>query len=118
METIIYIAFFVLFMLNGYFMYSHIKLKNVLKKQDIDHRKALVEAGNAITDTLKIVFENLKKNSSDHIKINTKLTEHSSKVHRLEQHINRKNQQIESSPEYIDEDIKISRKKEKEQSVK
>lgn len=112
----IYFALSSLFV--GYLVYRTVQLDRKIKEQDIAHKKALAEAGNAITDTLKIVFENLKKNSSDHGKLNSKLVEHNSRIHRLEQHINRKNQQIESSSEYIQEDTKISRKKEKEQSVK
>lgn len=81
---------------------------------DEAHKKSLTEAGNAITDTLRIAFDNLKRNSGEHNKINTKLTEHNSRIHRLEQHINRKPQEIEKKPEYLDEDAKILRKKQKE----
>jgi len=52
-----------------------------LKKQKV----MFIESGNAITDTLKVAFENLKKTSNDQHKTSTKLTEYNSRLHRLEQ---------------------------------
>jgi predicted phage gp36 major capsid-like protein len=52
-----------------------------LKKQ----KAMFIESGNAITDTLKVAFENLKKSSNDQHKTNEKLTEYNSRLHRLEQ---------------------------------
>lgn len=52
-----------------------------LKKQ----KMMFIESGNAITDTLKVAFENLKKTSNDQSKTNAKLTEYNSRLHRLEQ---------------------------------
>ena len=52
-----------------------------LKKQ----KMMFIESGNAITDTLKVAFENLKKISNDQSKTNAKLTEYNSRLHRLEQ---------------------------------
>lgn len=52
-----------------------------LKKQ----KAMFIESGNAITDTLKVAFENLKKTSNDQHKTSTKLTEYNSRLHRLEQ---------------------------------
>jgi hypothetical protein len=89
MESSIYIAFFALFVICGFLLYQHVQLERRLKEQDIAHKKALAEAGNAITDTLKVAFDNLKRNASDHSKINGKLTEQNSRIHRLEQHIGR-----------------------------
>lgn len=114
MEALIYIAFFVLFVVCGYLWYKHIQLGRRLKEQDIDHKKALTDAGNAITDTLRVAFDNLKRNTGEHNKIHAKLTEHNSRIHRLEQNINRKTQPIENSSEYIDEFDKNSHKKQKE----
>ncbi len=48
-------------------------------------REALAETGTAITDTLKVAFENLKKVSGTATKIQGKLTDHDSRLHRLEQ---------------------------------
>jgi predicted phage gp36 major capsid-like protein len=52
-----------------------------LKKQ----KMMFIESGNAITDTLKVAFENLKKTNNDQSKTNAKLTEYNSRLHRLEQ---------------------------------
>lgn len=65
------------------------KLNKQLLEQNESHKKALATAGNAITDTLKVAFDQLKKNNSDHSKINSKLTEYNSRIHRLEQNMNR-----------------------------
>lgn len=89
MEIFIYIAIFVLFIMCGYIMYRHVLLERKVKEQDESHRKAIVNSGNAITDTLRVAFDNLKRNASDHNKINGKITEHNSRIHRLEQHISR-----------------------------
>lgn len=66
---------------------THYQIKKIHQKfieQDESHKKALSEAGNAITDTLKVAFEQLKKNSVENNRTNNKITELNSKVHRLE----------------------------------
>jgi hypothetical protein len=65
------------------------KLQQKIIEQDGAHKRALATAGNAITDTLKVAFEQLKKNNSDHSKINSKLTEYNSRIHSLEKNMNR-----------------------------
>ena len=82
------------------------KLHQKFIQQDESHKKALSEAGNAITDTLKVAFEQLKKNSIDHSKINSKTTELSSRLHRLEQ------QQIRTTRDGINK-INIEKKQNK-----
>jgi len=52
---------------------------------DDDHRKKLIEAGNAITETLRVAFENIKRHGTEMNKISSKNTEHRSRIHRLEQ---------------------------------
>jgi gamma-glutamylcysteine synthetase len=86
LETILFVL---LFSVSGYFIYEMFKLNKALIKQNEDQRKALAEAGNAITDTLRVAFDNLKRNTAEHNKINAKLNEHSSRIHRIEQHNNR-----------------------------
>lgn len=83
----IYFALSSLFV--GYLVYRTVQLDRKIKEQDIAHKKALAEAGNAITETLRVAFDNLKKNSNEHGKLNSKLVEHNSRIHRLEQHISR-----------------------------
>lgn len=48
---------------------------------------ALVEAGTALTDTLKIAFENIKKVSLANTKTQSKISDHAARIHRLEQHL-------------------------------
>lgn len=80
---------FLLIGANVYLAYKAMQLQKQLNKLDKDHKKQLAEAGNAITDTLRVAFDNLKRNTGDHNKINSKLTEHNSRIHRLEQNMNR-----------------------------
>lgn len=84
------------------------KLYQKLIEQDDAHKRALATAGNAITDTLKVAFEQLKKNNVDHSKINSKLTEHTSRIHRLEQNMNR------SVKDGLKQNIKIESREENE----
>lgn len=85
MEALIYIVFFILFALCGYILYRHIQLERLVKEQDKTQKKALLEAGNAITDTLKVAFENIKRHGSEMNKLTSKYTETQSRLHRLEQ---------------------------------
>lgn len=85
MEALIYISFFILFGVCGYLMYQHVKLVRMLSEQDKNQKKALAEAGNAITDTLKVAFENIKRHGSEMNKLTSKYTETQSRIHRLEQ---------------------------------
>ena len=69
--------------------YLYVQLKRRISEEFLKYNNRFAESGNAITDTLKIAFDQLKKNNTDHNKINSKLTEYSSKIHRLEQIHNR-----------------------------
>lgn len=100
LETILFVT---LFSVSGYFVYEMFKLKKMLKRHNEEQKKALTEAGNAITDTLRVAFDNLKRNSADHNKINAKLTEHNSRIHRLEQFNNRNAQDDRKQPKIIQE---------------
>lgn len=113
METSIYIALFVLFVICGYLLYQHVQLERRVKEQDKAHKKALADAGSAITDTLKIAFDNLKKNSSEHNKVNNKLTEHTGRIHRLEQQFQRTRLSEEAATKTFPEEIKNERRKPK-----
>ena len=116
MEIIVYIILFVLLSLDVYLIYKSYKLEKRLNTQAQDQKKQLVEAGNAITDTLKIAFDNLKRNSSDHNKINAKISEHNSRIHRLEQHENRSVKGLTQREEMMDNEPEapITRKNKKE----
>ena len=89
MEIFAYIVLFLLVGTNVYLIYKGVELHKKLINLDKEHKKQLAEAGNAITDTLKVAFDNLKRNNSEHNKINNKLTEHTARIHRLEQNANR-----------------------------
>lgn len=78
---------------------------------DKEHRKMIADAGMALTNTLKVAFDNLKRNNAEHNKINSKLTEYNSRIHRLEQHTNRSSREnkdvVFSSEENLKQKIKI-----------
>lgn len=85
MEALIYIAFFVLFITCGYLVYQHIHLEKKIKDQEKSQKKAIADAGNAITDTLRVAFDNIKRHGSEINKLSGKHTEYQSRIHRLEQ---------------------------------
>jgi hypothetical protein len=88
----------------------------MLKEQNSTHKKLLAEAGSAITETLKVAFENLKKNSNDHGKFNAKIVEYNSRIHRLEQHISRTAKNFDSRKMNTDDEISFSRRKIKDEN--
>lgn len=94
METFVYISFFILYAFCGYLLYLNNKTLRKIQEQDIAHKKSLVEAGNAITETLRVAFDNLKRNTTDHNKINSKIVEHSGRIHRLEQYVGKSTRDI------------------------
>lgn len=85
--TFLYVTLFLLYGLVGYLFYINHRLNKQIQSQDISHKKALAEAGNAITDTLKIAFDNIKQHNVKLDKLNNKHTEYQSRFHRLEQHL-------------------------------
>ena len=98
-------------MLIAYSVRSHYQIKKLQQKiieQDGAHKRAIATAGNAITDTLKVAFEQLKKNNVDHGKIHNKMTDYNSRIHRLEQNMNR------SVKDGLKQNIKIEYKEENE----
>lgn len=60
-------------------------LRDELKKNN----KSLVDAGNAITDTLKIIFDNLKRTTQKQDKQANELHQTTNRIHRIEQQFNR-----------------------------
>jgi len=113
METFIYIAFFVLFGLCGYLIYQNMQLARKIIEQNIAHKKSLAEAGNAITETLRVAFDNLKKNTTEHGKFNSKFVEHNSRIHRLEQHISRTAKNFDKRKMTADDDLAFSHQRTK-----
>jgi len=61
------------------------RLHNITEGNMQKSATMLSEAGNAITDTLKIAFENLKKVSGNITKAQGKISDHEARLHRLEQ---------------------------------
>ena len=94
-----------MFSVSGYFIYEMFRLNKALLKQNEDQKKALAEAGNAITETLRVAFDNLKRNTAEHNKINAKLNEHNSRIHRLEQYNNRNIRDGLKRPNIIEKEI-------------
>jgi hypothetical protein len=106
-----YLLIFSLYAICGYLLHKQVKILRMLKEQDITHKKSLAEAGSAITETLKVAFDNLKKNSNDHNKFNTKIVEHNSRIHRVEQHISRTDKNFDNKKVKADDEVAFTRRK-------
>lgn len=89
MEMFMYISVFIIYALCGYLYYLHKQIDRKLKEQTETSKKALIEAGNALTETLRIAFDNLKRQGMKLDKTANKDTEYQSRFHRIEQNIQR-----------------------------
>jgi hypothetical protein len=89
METIVYIILSLLIGLDVYLIIKLRKLGKMLGEKSSEHNKKLSEAGNAITDTLRVVFDNLKRQSVKTDKLDKKETEYQSRFHKIENDIRR-----------------------------
>lgn len=69
--------------------YLYLQLKRRVSEEFEKYNIKFVESGNAITDTLKVAFDNIKKTSTEQQRLNAKLREYNSKLHRVEQHQHR-----------------------------
>lgn len=87
--TYFYILLVAVFIIELCLAYSCYKLYLTLKKMDKTHKTTVVENGNAITETLRIIFDNIKRQTSKVDKLSGKHTEYQSRFHRLEQHVQR-----------------------------
>jgi len=87
--TYFYILLVAVFIIELCLAYSCYKFYLMIKKMDKTHKTNIVENGNAITETLKIIFDNLKRQTSKLDKLSGKHTEYQSRFHRLEQHVQR-----------------------------
>lgn len=114
MDIIVYILVLLLIGLDAYLIRKTYTLEKKLNEKSTEHQKRLSDAGDAITDTLRVAFDNLKRNSNDHQKINAKLTEYNSRIHRLEQHIGRTEKEVADREEDIDNKESVIRKNKKQ----
>jgi ribosomal 50S subunit-associated protein YjgA (DUF615 family) len=76
---------FVILLVEIYVSYKLYVLYKRLNKLEEGSKKQLNEAGNAIADTLRVVFDNLKRQGSKLDKLSSKYTEYQTRFHRLEQ---------------------------------
>lgn len=113
MEVIMYIAFFILFVACGYLVYQYGRLERVIKEQNKIQKKELVDAGNAITETLKIAFDNLKKLSNKQDKNQNEFNQILGRIHRIEQKLQRIRISDEDINSVIAEETKNERRKPK-----
>lgn len=85
MEIILLLLCIVALAVSTYSWYEMRKANRELVSMLEAHKKTLYDSGNAITDTLRVAFENLKKHALKQGKIDSKLVEHHNRLHRLEQ---------------------------------
>jgi NAD-dependent DNA ligase len=75
MNSIEIILFVILFTALTLCIYEIVRLKNQLRKQNEDQKRSLAEAGNAITDTLRTAFENIKNVNQKYERLNKNVKE-------------------------------------------
>lgn len=85
----VWLAIVSAFILWGISFYLYVQLKRRTVEEFQKYNSKFIESGNAITDTLKVAFDNVKKSSRDLSQVQSSVTEHKAKIHRLEQHIAR-----------------------------
>jgi len=85
MNYFVYITLFIILLGEIYVSYKLYSLYKKLSKLEKESKQQLNEAGSAISDTLRVVFDNLKRQSSKLDKLSNKHTEYQTRFHRLEQ---------------------------------
>ena len=71
------------------FLRAIFKFKKRIEENFKKQNEKFVESGNAITDTLKVAFDNIKKNSNAISKLQSTLAEQNTKIYRIEQRLSR-----------------------------
>lgn len=89
------------------------RTEKALRDEIQKNNKSLVEAGNAITDTLKVAFDNLKRVTHKQDKQTNEIHQTTNRVHRVEQQIQRMKYSDETSQQTSSEEIKNERRKSK-----
>ena len=89
------------------------RTEQALRDEIQKNNKSLVEAGNAITDTLKIVFDNLKRTTHKQDKQSKELNQITGRIHRAEQQIQRMKYSDEAEKQPSVEENKNERRKSK-----
>ncbi len=111
--TYFYILLVAIFIIELCLAYSCYKFYLMIKKMDKTNKTTIVENGNAITETLRIIFDNLKRQTSKVDKLSGKHTEYQSRFHRLEQHVQRLLSKDKESVELPKEENKNERRNNK-----
>jgi hypothetical protein len=106
-----YFLLFLLYFIVGYLIYQNIKLRRLIKRQELLGKKALDEAGQALTGTLKVAFDNIKRLMQKTDKISSTLKDHTEKIHSI-MIVNKRKHEILQSIEKNSETIKNKDSKE------
>lgn len=89
------------------------RTEKALRDEIQKNNKSLAEAGNAITDTLKIAFDNLKRTTHKQDKQTNELNQITGRIHRVEQQLQRMKYSDESEKQTSVEENKNERRKSK-----
>ena len=87
--SVVWLTIGTLFVLWGTSLHLHIQLKRRTAEEFKKYNYKFVESGNAITDTLKVAFDNIKKNNRSLGQIQAPMSELKVRVHRVEQAVQR-----------------------------
>lgn len=85
----VWVAIVSLFILWGISFYLYIQLKRRTVQEFQKYNNKFVESGNAITDTLRVAFDNIKKNTRSLSQLQSPLAELKARIHRVEQAVQR-----------------------------
>jgi predicted PurR-regulated permease PerM len=80
MNNLQILLFVILFTLLGLSIYEIVKVKKQLLQQNENQKRSLAEAGNAITDTLRTAFDNIKNINQKHERLNKSVKEIDSRL--------------------------------------
>jgi len=86
MDNSIYFFILVLFVMAGYFQYRMVQLERNHKEKDSKRAKELSDAGKAITETLRTVFDNIKVVNQKHERLNKNVKELETRLQSLTSH--------------------------------
>lgn len=82
MDTIV-IALGISYIAIGLLVYKIIRLEARIKTMDKEHRKVVADAGMALTETIKVAFDNLKQINQKHERLSAIVKDNKEKIQNI-----------------------------------
>ena len=83
MNELITVLVVVSFITICYLLYKITKLQMRIKEMDKEHRKLVADAGMAITETMKVAFDNLKQLNQKHERLSVIVKDNKEKIQNI-----------------------------------